>query len=252
MEFAEPSINTVIEELEAAGIDEAFVIPLFIAPSGHSLFDIPTILGLYHDGEMVSELRGEGIEICDTDMKLTVGPTLHHGDILKQSMLDRVREMSTDPKNEGVVLLAHGDFATDPVWESICAEVGAFITAETGISNFKYALVEIGQSFLTEGLSAIAAAADESERTLVIGMYVSMGVGRMADNAELKAGMMKFGTDDIIGDKNVQFAERGILPDERVTEWIIERADEWIKDKTSDAETRVGLGEETEGELVAQ
>jgi hypothetical protein len=83
-------------------------------------------------------------------------------------------------------------------------------------------------------------------------MYVSMGVGRMADNAELKAGMMKFGTDDIIGDKNVQFAERGILPDERVTEWIIERADEWIKDKTSDAETRVGLGEETEGELVAQ
>jgi hypothetical protein len=83
-------------------------------------------------------------------------------------------------------------------------------------------------------------------------MYVSMGVGRMANNAELNAGMMRFGTNDIIGDKDVRFAERGILPDARVSEWIIERADEWVEDRTVEAETRVGLGTEDEGELVAQ
>ncbi|HDL18084.1 MAG TPA: sirohydrochlorin cobaltochelatase, partial [Bacteroidetes bacterium] len=46
MEFNEPSINTVIKDFENIGIDKVYTIPLLIAPSGHSLFDIPTILGL--------------------------------------------------------------------------------------------------------------------------------------------------------------------------------------------------------------
>ena len=37
MEFNEPSINSVIKDLESAGIGRVFVLPLFIAPSGHSL-----------------------------------------------------------------------------------------------------------------------------------------------------------------------------------------------------------------------
>jgi len=231
MEFAEPSINTVIEELEAEGVDQVFVLPLFVAPSRHSLLDVPAILGLYHDSDTVSELTSEGTAICDTEMRITVGPTMHLGELLKESMLDRVRELSVDPSGESVVLLAHGDETTNPLWESICADVGSYICAETGIARFEYALVEIGQSFPTEGLDAVAKAAEDSERTLVIGMYLSMGVDMMARNASVSTGLMEFGIDDVIGDKDVRFAERGILPDPRVVEWIVDRADEWLKDR---------------------
>jgi len=47
MEFTEPSIATVVKDMENKGITKIFALPLFIAPSGHSLYDIPTILGLY-------------------------------------------------------------------------------------------------------------------------------------------------------------------------------------------------------------
>ena len=109
MEFCEPSINTVIVDMEDKGIDRIYVLPLLIAPSGHSQYDIPAILGLYNDKNIVENIREEGTIIVDSKAKITVGPTLHWGDILKEIMLDRVKELSTTPDSEGVVLLAHGD-----------------------------------------------------------------------------------------------------------------------------------------------
>jgi len=62
MEFTEPSIASVIKDFEEKGITKVFALPLFIAPSGHSIYDIPTILGLYFDKEMIDELKDEGIK----------------------------------------------------------------------------------------------------------------------------------------------------------------------------------------------
>ena len=87
MEFTEPSINTVIKNFENAGIDKIYVIPLLIAPSGHSLFDIPTILGLYSDKDILREIKSEGTHIVNTKIKITIGPTLNNSGILKNSIL---------------------------------------------------------------------------------------------------------------------------------------------------------------------
>lgn len=231
MEFTEPSIHTVIGDLEKAGIDRVYVLPLFIAPSGHSLFDIPAILGLYSDLEMLEELRGEGIEIVDTDIRLTVGPTLSYGDILKTIMLDRVKEMSVDPGSESLVLLAHGDASTEPVWEALCNEVGVYVCARTGIEYFDHALVEVGQSFATEGLGVIAQAAEHAERTLVVGLYLSMGVENMAKSAMVRSGMMTISAEDVLKDKEILYGGRGVLPDPRVAAWAVERAGEWLVDQ---------------------
>ncbi len=51
-----------------------YALPLFIAPSGHSLYDVPVILGLYYDQEMVNGIKEEGTKITDTKIKITVGP----------------------------------------------------------------------------------------------------------------------------------------------------------------------------------
>lgn len=229
MEFNEPSINTVIEDMEKIGIDKVYVIPLFIAPSGHSLYDIPTILGLYSDEEMLKKIREEETAIVDTKMKIIIGPTLNKGDVLKKIMLDRVKEQSKAPESESVVLLAHGDTHFKPIWDSMCREIGYHICAETGISCFDYAFVEIGQSFISEGVPVILKAAEKRDKTIVIGLYLAMGVENMAGRFSFSGNKTEMKLKEIFTDKNVFLGGRGLLPDKRISEWIVDRAMEWAK-----------------------
>ncbi|MCD6115761.1 hypothetical protein J7K93_01995 [bacterium] len=227
MEFNEPSINTVIKDFEKKGITKVYAVPLFIAPSGHSLFDIPTILGMYSEADIVKEIKSEGTEIVNTKLKITLGPTLNYGSILKEAMLDRVKELSDQPDSEGVVLLAHGDSRFKPIWDSVCRETGSYICANTGIEYFDYAFVEIGQAFSTEGVSAILKADTKKKRTLVVGLYLSMGVKRMADNSVSFMMGQKTEIKELFKGKNILFANRGLLPDKRISEWIGDVAAEW-------------------------
>jgi cobalamin biosynthesis Co2+ chelatase CbiK len=229
MEFNEPSISTVIKDFEKIGINKVYAIPLLVAPSGHSLFDIPTILGLYSDKDIINEIRGEGIDIVDTRIKITVGPTLNNSDVLKTAMLNRVKELSTTPNSEGVVLLTHGDKQFEPIWSSMCKEICHYVCAKTGIEYFDYSFVEIGQSFATEGVSAILKATEKKEKTIVVGLYLSMGVEKMATNSALFMMGHKIETKELFTDKNIHFAQKGILPDKQVSEWIVDVAIEWAE-----------------------
>ena len=229
MEFNEPSTNTVIKDFENKGIDKVYVIPLFIAPSGHSVIDIPTILGLYSDKYILNELKSEGIEIVNTKMNITVGPTLNQSDVIKKVMLDRVKELSTNPISEGIVLLAHGDEHYKSAWFLMCRETGSYICANTGIDYFDYNFVEIGQSFATDGVETIFHVSQKKEKTIVIGIYLSMGVERMANTSAFIMMGQKMETKKMFAGKNIHFAKKGILPDKRIAEWIVNVASEWLE-----------------------
>ena len=229
MEFTEPSINTVIKNFENAGIDKIYVIPLLIAPSGHSLFDIPTILGLYSDKDILREIKSEGTHIVNTKIKITIGPTLNNSGILKNSILDRVKELSVTPDSEGVVLLAHGDEHFEPIWASMCREIGSYVCAKTGIEYFDYAFVEVGQSFSTKGVTTILKSTEKKEKIIVVGLYLSMGVERMANTSVSFMMGKKTETSKLFADKNISFSKRGILPDKRISEWIVDVAIEWVE-----------------------
>jgi len=227
MEFSEPSVGAVIKDLESVGIDRIYTIPLFIAPSGHSLYDIPTILGLYSDKEMVKQIKEEGAAIVHTKMKITLGPTLHTGDVLKEVMLDRVKELSTTPDSEGIVLLAHGDPRFEPIWVSVCREIGSYVCAGTGVKYFDYAFVGIGHSFISEGVPVILGMTKKCNKTIVVGLYLSMGVDNMAQNSTLNVGTIKIDSRKIFENKDIHFAKRGLLPDRRIARWIVDRAVDW-------------------------
>jgi len=228
MEFNKPSINTVIKDFERIGIDKVFALPLLIAPSEHSIFDIPTILGLYNDKDVLNEIRKEGTDIVNTNIRITVGPTLKDSDVLKEAMLDRVNELSISPNTEGVVLLGHGDEHFEPIWASMCREIGNYICAKTGIEYFDYAFIEIGQSFASEGVTTIKRAIKKKQAIIVIGLYLSMGVENIANTSTSFIMDKKIETKELFADKNVRFANRGILPDKRISEWIVNTALEWL------------------------
>lgn len=60
LEFTEPDVPTAVAELEAAGCDSIVAVPLFIAPSGHSHFDVPAALGIYSSPRIKAIIAEEG------------------------------------------------------------------------------------------------------------------------------------------------------------------------------------------------
>ena len=228
MEFTEPSIATVVNEMENNGITEIFALPLFIAPSGHSIYDVPTILGLYFNKTMVNEIREEGTEIVDTKIKITTGPTLDYKNPMKDILLDRVRKVSDNPQEEALIILAHGDENFIKLWENLADETGAYILGQTGIEYFDKAFVEVGQSFAINGVQLILKASGKKKKVIVMGIYLSMGVRNMADNS----GYLMMGrvvkSNKMFEGKNIYFSDEGLLPDKRIAEWIADRAVEWL------------------------
>lgn len=144
-------------------------------------------------------------------------------------MLERAKELSTEPDSEGLVLLAHGSASFKPIWDNLCREIGSYICSKTGIDIFDYAFVEIGQSFINEGIPVILKTAEKRRKTIVVGIYVSMGVANMSQNTTLKLGNREIKGQEMLAGKNVLFAEQGLLPDKQVAEWISNMAAEWAK-----------------------
>lgn len=231
MEFTEPSIHSAIKEFERAGIQHVFAVPLFIAPSGHSVFDIPTILGLYSDYEMRERVKEEGTAIVQTKINMTLGPTLSSSNVLKEIMLTRVKELSTKPDSEAVVLLAHGDDDFLPFWDSMCQDIGYYICAHTGIDYFDYAFVEVGQGFSNRGVPAILKAIKNKPKTVVIGLYLSMGADKMASSPVSDFMGQQTNVKNLFAGKNVVFSASGLLPDSRIAQWIADKANEWINER---------------------
>jgi cobalamin biosynthesis Co2+ chelatase CbiK len=228
MEFTEPSIATVVKDFENKGITKIFALPLFIAPSGHSIYDIPTLLGLYYDKEMDDLLKEEKAEIVNTDIKITVGPTLNYDNVMKDILLDKVKNLSGNPAEEALILLAHGDKNFIPIWEKVSNETGNYILAKTGIEYFDNAFVEVGQSFAIDGVSPILKASENKKKVIVVGMYLSMGVKNMAENSGFIMMGQTIESKKMFEGKNIVFAEHGLLPDKRIAEWIVDRAVEWL------------------------
>jgi cobalamin biosynthesis Co2+ chelatase CbiK len=228
MEFTEPSIASVIKDFEEKGITKVFALPVFIAPSGHSIYDIPAILGLYYDQEMIDELKEEGIKIVDSKIMITVGPTLDYENIMKDILLDKVKNLSDNPAEEALILLAHGDNNFKPTWEELSNETGNYILAKTGIEYFDNAFVEVGQSFAIDGVNPILKASENKKKVIVVGMYLSMGVKNMAENSGFKMMGRTIESKKMFEGKNIVFAEHGLLPDTRIAEWIVDRAIEWL------------------------
>jgi hypothetical protein len=59
-------------------------------------------------------------------------------------------------------------------------------------------------------------------------MYLSMGVKNMANNSGYLMMGHTIKTNKMFEGKNIYFAEDGLLPDKRITEWIVDRAIEWL------------------------
>ena len=230
MEFAEPNVADGIAELQQAGCNRIVAVPLLIAPSSHSHWDVPALLGIYSNAEIEKALLDEGARLIRSEVPITLTTTLAESDVIEKIMLKRVRELSRNPKNEAVVLLAHGSAATPPAWERLMKRTVTHICGQTGISYGDWASVGVGQEY-SRAVDAIQEAAKHRDHVIVVGAYLSLGVDRMHKrwSARFEEDVPMPGFENPLEDLSIRLSTEGLLPDEAIAQWIADTAKDEIK-----------------------
>ncbi len=225
MEFGEPNVADGIAEMEQAGCGRIVAVPLLIAPSSHSHWDIPAMLGIYSNAKVEKNLQDEGARLLRSKVPITLTTTLSESDVIDKIMLKRVRELSSDPNNEAVVLLAHGSEETPPVWERMMKRTVTNICGLTGISYGDWACVGVGQEY-DRAAAAIQEAAEHRDHVIVVGVYLSLGANRMHDRwmARFEEDSPMPGFENPLENLSIRISGKGLLPDEAVTQWIADTA----------------------------
>lgn len=230
MEFSSPDIKAVVDDCEAQGCDTIFALPLFIAPSSHSEDDIPNILNQKYVPEVRKGLAEEKANIVHSKARIVVGPTLYYSDVIEKAMLARVKSLSKDPKNEALVLLAHGDPDRVGFWNELLERNAKNIKEGTGIDYADTKLVAMGQNIEKDIQPMLTKAAQIKKRIIVQGIYLTSSIGEIAKILKLDQKTKEFtGKDDV----EVVYSDGGILPDSEqdVVDWIVETTKNWQKNK---------------------
>lgn len=223
MEYTEPSIATRLKEFDAEGFTDIIIVPIFLTVSPHTFDDIPTIIGKKEDPQSKEMLKIEKIECYTPKAKTYVTPNLDFTDILKKNVARRVKEISKDVANEGVVLIGYGDETYDKEWGELFNNVAEYVKQEVGITEHSYGwcghIAHYDPAKTTDAINKVLSvkssavvipvlvAHDENFQIKIIGD----GIGKVKNNKE-----------------KVIYRPDAILPDNNIEQWVIDIAAEYL------------------------
>lgn len=216
MEYTEPSIATRLKEFDAEGFTDVVIVPVFLSVSSHTFDDIPTIIGKKTDPQSLETMKLERIERYQPKARTVIAPNLDFTDVLKTNVLRRVRALSTNPAEEGLVLIAYGDATYEPEWAALFEAVGEHVKQNTGIATHTYGwcghLVHYSPKKTTE---AVAKVLQTKPKAIVIPVLVAHD-----ENFQIK--IIGGGVAKVPDHQNrVVYRPDAILPDPSVEQWVI-------------------------------
>jgi hypothetical protein len=225
LEIATPDVPSAVANLEEIGCDRIVAIPLFIAPSGHTHFDIPAVLGIYTSPSILETIEKEGGTVAKPKVPITLTNTFSEGSLLESYALSQVEGLSEKPEEEAIVILLHGDPLHDGLIEGRMREIATYCCGKTGIEYADWASIAVGQGLAEQGLPAVARALERKSRVLVIGLYVSTTVKRIHDRAakQSKGGHGHGGEiEKAISEGRVVFSDLPLIEHPALAEWVLE------------------------------
>lgn len=224
MEYTEPSIATRMKEFDEEGYTDVIIIPVFLTVSAHTFDDIPTIIGMKEDSHSKETLKIENIKRYTPKARTYITPNLDFTDILKKNVARRVKALSKDPANEGVVLIGYGDETYNKEWVALFNEVGDHVKKELGIDTHSYGWCgHIAHYDPNKTTIAINEVLKTKKHALVIPVLV-------AHDEMFQVQIIGDGIQKVANNKErVSYKADAILQDENVDQWIIDIAAEYLK-----------------------
>jgi len=225
LEFAQPDAAAGVKKLEEVGCDRIIVVPLFIAPSSHSHFDVPAMLGLYTSPDIRQVLEEEGARVAEPNVPVTITQTLSEGDILDQFARDEVSALSKDPANEAIVLLMHGCPDHHRLVDMMARRVATFCCGQSSIDYADWAYCAMGQTYLEEALPALIRGSEKKKRVLVVGLYVSSSAQGVHERAmKHTSDLTQTAFENLLEGTKVIFSKSGVVEYETTANWVLQTA----------------------------
>ncbi len=222
LEAAQPDVPTALAELEAAGCTRIVAVPLFVAPSGHTHFDVPAVLGLYTSPRTAATLAAEQAHAARPKVPVTLTQTMCEGDLLEQYAADQVRKLSQRPKDEALVILVHGDPEHHLLIDRRMRQIATYCCGTTGIAYGDWAYIGVGQEYPTQGLAAIHSALEKKGRVLVVGLYLGSSAQQIHERSAAMAHRLAQHQPDMpsIHERDVAFSREPILSYAGLLDWV--------------------------------
>lgn len=216
MEYNEPSIATRLKEFDNEGYTDVIMVPVFLTVSPHSFDDIPTIIGQKEDPQSLEVLKIENIERYTPKAKVHIAPLLDFTDIVQRNILRRVNDLSVDPANEGLVMIAYGDATYTKEWSELLNNVGEYVSQQTGINAHSHGWCGHIANYSPDSTTiAIQKVLDKKSKAIVIPVLV-------AHDEMFQVQIIGDGIAKIADNKNVvAYKPDAILPDPNVSSWVI-------------------------------
>lgn len=224
MEYNEPSIATRLKEFDDQGFTHVIIVPVLLTVSTHSFDDIPTIAGIKDDALTLKELKGENIKTYKAKAKVIVTSLLDFPKVLNNNVSRRVKAISENPKDEGVVLVAYGDATYNTEWENLMNRLGGSVQTDLGIDKYNYAwcghLVHYDPMETTKAINEIL---KTKKKAIVVPILVA--VDEYFQGMVIGEGIKKASRP-----KDVIYKSDAILPEPEVNQWVIDIANQSVKD----------------------
>ncbi|MBK8968934.1 MAG: CbiX/SirB N-terminal domain-containing protein [Saprospiraceae bacterium] len=219
MEYNEPSIATRMKEFDQEGYDDVIVVPIFLTVSSHYSHDIPVILGTSADPKAKEYMIGkEKIEVYKPKARVSITPPLDYTTLLKKNVERRVKALSAEASNEGVLLVAYGDADYNQQWEEMVEEIGKYLKVKTGHESIAYAWCGHLVNYSTEPTqNGIKKLFELEDKVLVIPVLV-------ANDPYFQNDIIQKAVDDVEGAASVKYVQDAILPDKNLNDWVVDIA----------------------------
>jgi hypothetical protein len=224
MEYNEPSIATRLKEFDAEAYTDVILVPIFLTVSPHSFEDIPTIIGQKEDPQSLEMLKIEKIERYTPKAKAHITPLLDFTNILEENVLRRVKSLSKNPQQEGLVLIGYGDEAYEKEWSDLFNTVAEKVKEQTGIDYHAYGWCgHIAHYQPDSTTKAIQRVLSVKETAVVIPVLV-------AHDEQFQIQIIGDGIKAIPqNESKVLYKPDAILPDPNVASWVIQIAREYAE-----------------------
>ncbi len=218
MEYTEPSIASRMKEFDKEGFDEVILVPLFLTVSSHYSHDIPVIVGLSADPKIQEGLKKEKIEVYRANARVSITPPLDYSSILKKNIARRVMNLSDNPENEGVLLVAYGDKQYNQQWEEMVEDIGKYLKIKTGHENIAYSwcghLVRYSTEPTKNGIKKLQELDDD---VIVIPVLV-------ANDPYFQDEIIQTAVNEVQVGNHIKYIQDAILPDVNIDNWVKEIA----------------------------
>ena len=241
MEFAQPDAVAGIEILENAGCDRIIVVPVFICPTSHTHFDVPAVLGLYSSPSIRRTLESENARVATPRVPVTMTQTISEGDLLARYLSDELATLSTNPEEEALVLISHGDSGHAGLIDAIMKRLMNVASEKSGITTVENVYCGVGQTYTRDVVPVVQKLGKEKKKVIMVGFYLVSSAKSIHDSGSRMGrgmmGMRRGNTDannsnppaaaaDPYEGIDVLFSEKGVIEHPYTPQWILECATE--------------------------